>query len=91
MFDKAEKVLAKTHKGVPGYDVKKELVRYDPLLCFELDLTCPSPSSSLQLSTSENPRPKIRANIRKSSEESTFGDSSSASGPRRCNNWQDKV
>lgn len=26
MFDKAEKVLAKTHKGVPGYDVKKELV-----------------------------------------------------------------
>ncbi|KAL2693685.1 hypothetical protein Neosp_000246 [[Neocosmospora] mangrovei] len=25
MFDKAEKVLAKTHKGVAGYDVKKEL------------------------------------------------------------------
>lgn len=26
-FDKAEAVLAKTHKGVDGYDVKNELVR----------------------------------------------------------------
>ena len=26
MLDKAEHVLAKTHKNVPGYDVKSELV-----------------------------------------------------------------
>lgn len=31
MFNKAEKVLAKTHKGVPGYHVKTELVISDPL------------------------------------------------------------